>query len=350
MDRPGGVFDEDYVHDVAVIRTKNQWLIFIAFLVILFCLPMFIKGYTTYIVNFLMVSIISVVGLQLLTGYCGQISIGHAAFMAVGGFSSAILTTKLNMPFIVALPLSGLIAGAVGLIFGIPALRIKGLYLALSTMAAQFIIIYIILHWTSLTGGISGILTKAPSLFGYEMNSHLKMYYLILGVLVFLVYFAKRLTMTKIGRAWMAIRDNDLAAEAMGINIFFYKLLAFFVGCFYAGIAGSLWVHYMLHAGIDHFTFHDSLWYVAMIIVGGLGSITGAIMGTVFIKLLLIISFRFGTTIGTWFPAILDTIGAALPLMTIGLIIMIMLIFEPRGLYHRWVLFKSYYRLWPYSY
>ena len=350
MDRPGGVFDIDYVHDVAVIRTRNQWLIFLAFMACLFFLPMVVKEQTTYLFNLLMVSVISVVGLQLLTGYCGQISIGHAAFMAVGGFASAILTTKLNFPFLVALPLSGLIAGCAGLVFGIPALRIKGLYLALSTMAAQFIIIYIILHWTSLTGGIAGILTQAPSIFGYELNSHSRMFYLVFVIMVFLVYFAKRLTMTKVGRAWMAIRDNDLAAEAMGINIFYYKLLAFFVGCFYAGIAGSLWVHYALLAAVDHFSFHDSIWYVAMIIVGGLGSITGAIMGAVFVRLLLIYSFRFGTMIGHWFPAIYATIGAALPLLVIGLIIMLILVFEPRGLYHRWVLFKSYYRLWPYSY
>jgi branched-chain amino acid transport system permease protein len=165
-----------------------------------------------------------------------------------------------------------------------------------------------------------------------------------------MIYFAKRISMTKVGRAWVAIRDNELAAQAMGINVFYYKLLAFFVGCFFAGIAGSLWVHYSMSAILDSYTFLESIWFIGIIIVGGLGSITGTIFGAVFVRLLWEYAYRFANILTQAMPNLFSTLAGSLPTLLLGIVFILILVFEPRGLYHRWELFKMSYRVWPYSY
>ncbi|MFW6126427.1 MAG: branched-chain amino acid ABC transporter permease, partial [Chloroflexota bacterium] len=176
------------------------------------------------------------------------------------------------------------------------------------------------------------------------------LYYLLVTVAVIMMYFAKNLVRTKVGRAWLAIRDNDLAAEIMGVDAYYYKLLAFFICSFYAGIAGALWAHYLTVIHPEHFTLTNSIWYLGMIIVGGMGSITGAILGVVFITLLDEMVIQLGPLLGALLPGISQTVSASLSLMAFGLIIMLFLIFEPRGLYHRWQLLKTSYRLHPFSY
>jgi len=334
---------------MAIFRTKTHWALLLALLVILFTAPLYCGNYWLSVANLIGITIIAATGLNILTGYCGQLSIGHAGFIAVGAYTSAVLTNRLELPFLVGLIGAGLTAGLIGMIFGIPSLRVKGFYLAISTIAAQFIIIWVINHWTSVTGGFMGISVPPASIGGITFISQSSQFYLIMVITLLVVFLAKNLARTRAGRAFVAIRDNDLAAQVMGINLFRYKLLAFFIGCFLAGIAGSLLAHWIGFMNAENFTLMDSILYIGMIIIGGLGTTTGPIFGVIFIRMLQQgITFIAPVLESTFdLPAGFTTgIGP----MVFGLAIVLFLILEPRGLAHRWQLFKASYRLWPFSY
>jgi len=349
ISRPCGCYDTNYEQGEAIARTGTQKILAGVALAFLFCLPLFLGTEWTSVVNLIIISAVAAQGLNFLTGYCGQISLGQAAFMAVGAYTSAIITTVLGLPFLVALPCAGLLAGLIGLIFGLPALKIKGFYLAMSTLAAQFIIIWVIEH-LDITGGTAKLDVIPASIGALSFRTEIQKYYLLLVIAIVMFFFAKNLVRSGVGRAWVAIRDNDLAAEGMGINLRYYKLLAFFLCCFYAGIAGSMWAHYTTVLHPDHFGILNSIRYLGMIVIGGMGSITGTVFGVVFIKLLDEFTAILGPTLAAAFPAIGGGIFAALGLMIFGLVIILFLIFEPRGLYHRWQIFKNWYRLYPFSY
>ena len=350
VDVPAGVFFTNYSQDMAVVQTRVRWG-WLVFCVLLFAaFPVFLSDGLLSILIYICITTIAVQVLNILTGYCGQISLGHAAFMGVGAYTSAVMVTKYGLPFWIALPSAGLTAGVVGTIFGAPALRIKGFYLALSTLAAQVIIGFILVHWKSMTGGAWGLQTTPPKLWGINFNTDCKYYYLVVIVAAIMIYFAKRLAMTRTGRAFVAVRDNDMAAQAMGVNIYTYKLLAFFIGCFYAGIAGALLVHYMRLAYAEYYGLHHSVLYLGILVVGGMGSVLGPILGAFFITVLQEISYALGPPIAHAVPFLFNSIGKALPDILVGLVFMLILIFEPRGLAHRWELFKMSYRLWPFSY
>jgi branched-chain amino acid transport system permease protein len=269
--------------------------------------------------------------------------------MAVGAYTTAVLTNNFEVPFLVAFLCSGLTAGIIGLLFGMPSMRVKGFYLDITTIAAQFIIIWIINHWTDVTQGFTGVSVPPATIGNFVFDSEVKQFYLILPLTALCVFFATNLGRSRIGRAFIAIRDNDLAAEVMGINVFNYKLLAFFLGCFFAGIAGSLFAQSNF-INAENFTFTDSILYIGMIIIGGLGTAVGPIFGAVFIRLLqqfVIMLSPMIEGIFTWLPSGFATgIGP----MVFGLVIVLFLVIEPRGLAHRWNLFKASYRLWPFSY
>jgi branched-chain amino acid transport system permease protein len=295
------------------------------------------------------ISIISVNGLNILTGYCGQISLGHVGFMAVGGFTSAILCTRLGFSFWAALPCAGLAAGLVGLLFGLPSLRLKGFYLIMSTIAAYFIIMWVIDQAYDITGGILGIAAPRPVIFGVVLQSKASYFYLVMIMTCLATFVAENIGRSRVGRAFIAIRDNDLAAEVMGVNIFAYKLLAFFIGCVFAGVAGSLLVHYYGWCSTEMFHFLDSIWYLGMLIVGGMGSTTGVIFGVVFLRLLDYLVAVTAPALAAAFPAIAAQAASALSLIMRGLVIIIFLIFQPRGLVHGWHRIKAYFQLWPFS-
>jgi len=346
MSLPCGVFAQNYAQDMGSLRTKTQWLMLLAFLVFLVACPLFFSDRVLTIMTIIGITIVSVQGLNILTGYCGQISIGHAGFMAVGAYTSGILTAKAGLPFWVALPCAALAAGLVGLIFGLPSLKIKGFYLIMATIAAQFIIVWLIIQLRSITGGPDGLSVPRPELGGFVFRSKSSYFYLVMTIACLATFFAQNIVRTRAGRAFVAIRDNDLAAEVMGINLFAYKLLAFFIGCVYAGVAGSLLVHYFAFACLDQFPFMNSVWYLGMLIVGGMGSIPGAIFGAVSLKLLDELVTIVGPILSTVVAA---QAAASLALISRGVVIMLFLIFEPRGLAHRWDMIKGYYRLWPFS-
>jgi branched-chain amino acid transport system permease protein len=341
-----GTFQENYAQDMAIFRTRLDWGMLFAFLIFLLICPLFFSDRILTIMTMIGIAIISVHGLNILTGYCGQISIGHVGFMAVGAYTSAILTAKLGWPFWAALPCAALAAGMAGLIFGLPSLKIKGFYLIMATIAAHFIIIWLILQLYYVTGGPDGLAVPKPKIGSIVLKSKVSYFYLVMTIATLATLLAKNIVRTRAGRAFVAIRDNDLAAEVMGISLWSYKLQAFFIGCVYAGVAGALLVHYYGFASVDQFPFMDSVWYLGMLIVGGMGSTAGAIFGAVSLKLL----DELVTIVGPVLSAVVAAQAAAsLALITRGLVIILFLIFEPRGLAHRWGMIKAYYRLWPFS-
>jgi len=349
MALPGGTFNQSYAQDMAILRTKPQWVMLFAFLAFLFTCPLFLGNRWLTIMTIIGITVISIHGLNILTGYCGQISLGHAAFMAVGGYTSAILCTKLGFSFWAALPCAGLAAGLVGLIFGLPSLRLKGFYLIMSTIAAYFIIMWVIDQLFDITGGILGIAAPKPEIFGMVLKSKASYFYVVMIITCLATFAAANIGRSRVGRAFIAIRDNDLAAEVMGVNIWAYKLLAFFIGCVFAGIAGSLLVHYYGWCSTETFPFLNSIWYLGMLIVGGMGSTTGVIFGAVFLKLLDSLVAIAGPMLAATFPAIAAQAAASLSLIMRGLVIIVFLIFQPRGLAHGWHFIKAYFRLWPFS-
>jgi len=347
---PCGTRNYTYAEDMAIFRTKTQWVLLILFLGALFTAPLYLSNSWLGIVNIIGIWLIAATGLNILVGYCGQLSIGHTGFIAVGAYTSAILTGTLGVPFPVALICAGLMAGLIGLIFGMPSVRVKGFYLAITSIAAYFIIRWVIEHWDAVTGGFNGLSVPYASFGSFVFNTEGRQFYLIIGIAVLCVFFAKNMARTRVGRAFIAIRDNDLAAEVMGINLFFYKMLAFFIGCFFAGIAGSLYAHWIGSISMEHFSFLDSVLYVGIIIIGGLGTSVGPIFGVILIRLLDVFVTQVTPFLQNTFPDMPSGFATGIAPMIFGMVIVLFLIFEPRGLAHRWNLFKSSYRLWPFSY
>jgi len=347
---PAGTFNMRYSQDMAIIRTRFQWGAFIAFFIIMLTLPLYAGDYWLGIVSNISIALIAVLGLNILVGYCGQISLGHAAFVAVGAYTAAILTHHLGFSAWATLPCSILAAGLVGLIFGLPALRVKGFYLAMTTLGAQFIIIWALGHGGNITGAVYGLDVARPTLGNIVINNETEFFYLIMIFTVAATFLAKNLSRTRVGRAFVAIRDNDLAAEVLGINLGYYKVLAFFIACAFAGLAGWLKVYYLGYAHMEHYPLMDSIWWLGMLIVGGLGTTMGAIYGTVFIILLWEGAAILAPIIGSIFPGVAFEIFASSSQILTGLVIALFIVFEPRGISHRWEIFKTYYRLMPFSY
>jgi branched-chain amino acid transport system permease protein len=350
LDLPAGIRNFSYAQDMAIFRTKTHWFWLVMLMAILFTAPLYWANYWLGVGNLIMIIIISATGLNILTGYCGQLSIGHAGFMAVGAYTSAILSGRFGAPYLTCLLCGGIMAGLVGMLFGISSLRVKGFYLAISTLAAQFIILWVISHWTSVTGGTMGMAVPPAQIAGLTFNSPASKFYLILVIAIIVIYLAKNLVRTRTGRAFVAVRDNDLAAEVMGVNPFRYKLLAFFIGCFFAGIAGALFASWTGFISSESFPFSNSILYIGMIIIGGLGTTIGPIFGVLFVQLLEEIVRRVSPALLSSFPNLSSGFAVGIAPVLFGLVIILFLIFEPRGLAHRWSLFKASYRFWPFSY
>ena len=351
INRPCGTFDRDYFQAKAIFRTPLRLgLLFVA-IIILYSAAFLTGEYGISILTNICAFTIGMLGLQIITGYCGQISIGHAAFMGLGMYTVGILQRHLGLSFWACLPLAGLVPMLIGMLFGIPAVRIKGLYLAFATLAAHLVIVYAISNWRSLTNGTDGMWMKRPGLFlGINFQTDRNYYILVLTITILMTYLATNLTRTKLGRALVAVRDNDIAAEVMGINIAHTKILAFGIGCFFAGIAGALTGAYYEYVNVEWFGLDDSIWFLGFLVVGGFGSIFGAMAGATVWKLM-----DEGSTLIT--PLTENLLGgaafyasASFSLIFYSLIIIIFLVFEPRGIAHRWQIIKRSYRLHPFPY
>jgi branched-chain amino acid transport system permease protein len=342
-------FKESYVADEAIFQSAfvKFWLGVLFAALLLF--PFFANDYVLYIANLIGFAVIGAVGLNILTGFTGQISLGHAAFMGIGGYTAAILVTRLGLPFWLALPGAGIVSALAGVIIGMPSLRVKGLYLCVATLAAQFIFEFLFVNWESMTRGIRGINLPAIELFTVVLDTERKFYFLTIALVVPLVAFARNLFRTRVGRAFVAIRDRDLAAEIMGISLFRYKLMAFGISSFYAGIAGALWVSFMRIVTPEHFPFHLSIQYLAMIIVGGLGSVLGSIFGAIFMMLTPELLNVASSALSQMMPG-LQKLFIPMKEVVFGTLIVLFLVFEPRGLAEIWRRIKAFFLLWPFSY
>ncbi len=345
MRLPSGTFAQTYGQDMAMVRTRTKWIFLVILLVFFFTIPRWASVSTLTLATIIGINIIAAHGLNILTGNCGLVSLGHAGFMMVGGYAMAILTQSAGLPFILALPISALVAGVVGIIFGLPSLRIKGFYLIMATVAAYFILHWLVLQFRSLTGGTEGMPVPPADLFGFSIRGKETYFYVVLVLAIIATLVAKNILRTRAGRAFIAIRDNDLAAEVMGVNLFSYKLQAFFVGCVFAGLAGGLSVQYLSFANVEQFPFFDSVWMLGMLIIGGMGSVSGVIYGVIVIKLLQQLATRIG-------PALADIVNpqaaVGLGLILPSVAIILFLIFAPRGIAHILERLKNYYQAWPY--
>ena len=344
-----GDYKTTYKEDMVLFQTTFSKFWIIAFIIALYSIPLLLGNYTLYVGNLICIAIIGAMGINILTGFTGQISLGHGAFIGIGAYASGYLTMNLGFPFIVALPCAGFITALFGMIFGIPSLRLKGLYLAIATLAAQFIIEYLMVHMEFITNGVLGMMIDPPSIFGFSFDTDLKYFYLTASVAILATLYAKNIVRTRPGRAFISIRDRYISAEVMGVNLFKYKLMAFGISSFLAGIAGCLWAHYVTIITPEHFTIGVSIEYLAMIIIGGLGHVIGAIFGAIFMVLLPEVLRFISEMMAGQFPMIVN-IFAALKEGIFGAIIIGFLVYEPDGLAHRWQMIKAYWKLWPFSY
>jgi branched-chain amino acid transport system permease protein len=344
-----GEFHVNYKQDMAIWKiARVRWRIF--FVVAFFALfPMLATDYAVGLATLCGIAAIGAIGLNILTGFTGQISIGVGAFLGVGGYTSAILTTKLGLSFWLAVPIAGIATAAVGALFGIPSLRLKGLYLAIATLSAQVIILFVISRWDSVTGGTAGLVLSRPQIGSFAFTSETSYYYLIFIVLLLTTVFSLNLFRTRIGRAMIAVRDRDIAAEVIGIDLFKYKVLAFSVSSFFVGVAGALLGHYTMIVSPELYSISVSIEYLAMILVGGFGSVFGSIYGAVFITMMPVVLREAVSLLSGTFPE-LEGLLVGMKEVVFGLIIILFLIYEPEGLDKIWRNIKNYFRLWPFSY
>lgn len=305
----------------------------LALLIVLVILPqvlpyLFDGSYYFYIIDLAGIFAIGALGMGLLTGFAGQISIGHAAFMGIGAFFSGYTTLKLGWPFWLALPCAGLVAGIFGYALGFPALRLSGQYLAIATLGFGVAVPQVLVKWESVSGGFDGLKPAAPVLFGYKLVYEEDYYYLVLAALLFAVWLARNIVTGRTGRAFIAVRDSELAAQAMGVDIARYKTLAFALSAFYAGIAGSLYAHLVRFIGATDFNLGMSVNYLTMIVVGGLISLPGIIGGAAFITVLP----HAVNALSRGFPAGFKAVAQNLPQVLTGIILIIVVLYLPHGL------------------
>jgi branched-chain amino acid transport system permease protein len=352
--REAGVFKTSYAADMALYPLPiARWAVagFAGLFIVI--APLALSEYYVSILNLILVAIVGALGLNILVGYTGQISIGHGAFMSVGAYTAANLIVRLGAPFWIAIPAGGLMAALIGMIVGIPSLRIKGIYLAIATLAAQLIIEWTINHVEWISGGVqASIEIPRPTFFGTQLRSEWQLYLFLMFFVVIAIVATLNLMRSRIGRAFIAIRDQDIAAEIIGINIFRYKLYAFGISSFYAGVAGVLESYYLGLANYEQFQIDISIDYLAMVIIGGLGSVLGSIYGAIFVTLLPIATRWALHAFGGLFFSDADLLNIVpnLRLVMFGALIILFLIAEPEGLNRLWRNIRNYFRVWPFSY
>ena len=343
-----GDFKTSYAADMTIFDTRSTRIMVLLTVLAIFSVPLYSSNYVLDVANRIGIAVIGAIGLNILTGFTGLISLGNAAFMAIGGFSAGFLGIRFGLPFYLCIPLAGLITALLGMIIGIPSLRIKGLYLAMATLAAHFIVEFVVVKWESVTGGVAGLTIKTPTLGSFPLDSDRKIFYLIYLVAVATVFFGRNLFRTKPGKAFIAIRDQAISAEVMGVNLLKYKLLSFGISSFFVGVAGALTAYQARIISPETFPITVAIDYLGMIIIGGLGSILGSIFGAIFITLLPEI-LRLGTTsLSSSFPELV-TVFSSLKELVFGILVIVFLIFEPSGMAARWYSIKKYWKLYPFS-
>jgi branched-chain amino acid transport system permease protein len=317
-------------------QTGSSWISIALFIGVMAALPLVAPRYWIYFAGLLGINIIATHGLNIMMGFTGLLSLGHAAFVGVGAYTVALVQIHLGLPFWLAIPLAGISAALIGVFFGLPSLRIRGLYLVIATLAAQFILNFIFVHWQSVTNGDVGLTVQPATVFGFPLNTETRVYYLILCVVVFMTWFGANVIRSRVGRAFIAIRERDLTAQVLGIEMVRYKLIAFALGSFYAGIAGGLLAYFNQFVNPEQFGLLLSVFFLSAVIVGGMGSTLGAVLGAAFMTVVpeilregaLLGGDAFGVDMGTILTPLRETI--------FGLLMVTFLILEPRGLARLW--------------
>ncbi len=343
-----------YYEDIQLFSSGVVFFWFAVLIAFLAVFPFIFKNYYVYVANYMAINMIVAIGLNLLVGFTGQISLGHAGFFAIGAYGTVVLMAKVHLPFMVALPIAALISAAFGFLLGLPALRLEGPYLSIATLGFGFTITQVIGR-IEFFGGRQGLHTPDLAIGPWHLNSDRDFYFLLIPITVLLAIAARNLVKTKIGRAFIAIRDADIAAEAMGVNLVLYKTLAFAVSAFYTGVAGGLYAFVLRFIEPEVFTLLMSIIFLAMVVVGGLGSIFGAIAGAgllswLDLELRNILSIPY---VGQWLEALSKTYFSITGVSNIqyiifGLIMVLIMLFEPLGIYGIWIRTKKYWKTWPF--
>jgi len=335
---------ETYRQDEAYAATPQGrfWLAVALFGVAL--LPLLLPQYPLFVLTQILIAALAGLGLHLLVGGAGQISLGQAAFVGVGAYVSSHLSGNLA-PF--GILMGGVVAAAIGVVLGVPSLRIKGAYLAIGTLAFQFLADYIFRQWKGFTGGVAGRTLPADNrLLGLPLTDDRVVFYLGLLFAIPLFFYAKRLLSTRAGRAWFAVRDNDLSAQLSGVDLVRAKLTAFALSAFYAGVAGGILMHLIGAVAPENFTLAYSIQYLAIVIVGGAGTVLGAVLGSLFVVLIPEILSVIAGAFGPQYVAQLSAWRS----VAFGVLILVFLILEPRGLVGLWGRIRDYFRTWPLPY
>jgi len=335
---------------MALIGSKQQWVAWAIFLFVLMVLPQLLSrtGNLNWLsfINFTFITIIAVLGLNVITGMSGQISLGHSAFIMVGGYGIAIFTVQANWNFWPALLVAVLITGIVGLLVAIPAIRLKGFYVAVVTLAFFFVAQYIFKN-LEIAGSIHGLFgVPYPTIGGLKLNTDVEWYYLLFIFTTLSILASANLTRSRFGRAFLALRDNSTAASSLGINVPLTKMWAFFIGSLFAGLAGGLLTSYISVVRLDQFTIWDSIWYVGMIIIGGAGSTTGTVMGVIFLRLISQILHVISTS---GLVPLNSNTSIAITYALYGVAIILFISFQSNGLIAVWHKIRINYKRWPFG-
>jgi branched-chain amino acid transport system permease protein len=325
--------------------TSRAWMA--AFTVALFTLPLWSGDYVLAMVCIVGIHVVATLGLNLTTGNAGLISLSHGAFLGVGCYTVAWLG-KQGVPFYLTLPAAGLLTALLGLVVGLPSLRVKGIYLAVATLAAHFILTFVFREWVPVTGGVPGTNIPRANLFGFEFIGDRRNFYLIFAVAFAAGIAARNLGRTHFGRAFVAVRERDFSAEILGVNLLRTKLLAFSIGAFYAGVAGGLLGYFYGAITPEYFVLTLSIFYLAAIIVGGLGTVLGSVLGALFMTFVPEGLRLVAHASSQWFPGVA---GLLLPLQQVvfGVLIIGFLVFEPHGLAAIWARIRRVFHLWPFK-
>ncbi len=341
-----GVFHENFGSEERLWNSATARVWMVVFIVVLFTMPLWGSDYVLAIACIMGIHLVATLGLNLTTGNAGLISLSHAAFLGVGCYATSWLARH-GVPFFFALPVAGLLAALLGVVVGLPSLRVKGLYLAIATLAAHFILTFIFREWDSVTGGVPGTTIARAKLFGFELIGDRHNFYIIFICALVLGIAARNLARTHIGRAFVAVRDRDISAEILGVHLLRTKLTAFAIGAFYAGVAGGLLGYFYGSITPEYFTLTLAVFYLAAIIVGGLGTVLGSILGAVFMAFVPEVLRLVAQASAQWFPGVAALL---LPMgqVVFGLLIITFLILEPHGLAAIWARVRRYFHIWPF--
>jgi branched-chain amino acid transport system permease protein len=331
----------NYAQDISLFGNRNAVISYCVLIVVLVLVPFMLGEFYVGELGGVFIFAIAGVGLMLLTGYTGLVNLGQAAFLGIGAYTNAVLMTK-GVPFVITLPLAGLVSALFGVLLALPTMRMTGFYLAIATLAFGSIIGTVFQKWTSVTGGFDGFAVPTPSIFGFPIAGANGVYYLSLAVLIFSIWLAINILRSPVGRAMVAIRDSEISAQSMGINLTLYKTISFAISSGITGLAGALFAHYVRFLAPDSFDILLSIQFVTVIFVGGLGSLHGAILGALFVRLLpqaiAIVRDDLPFGIGRM-PGLEPSL--------FGLVLVLVILFEPLGMYGRWVKIKAYFKDFP---